>query len=59
MFPGYFYTHWFIFPIDALYKILVSIDQVVSEEKMFEYDGNIHVYCTRLGADEPLGVQCF
>ena len=22
---------------------------------MFEYYGNIHVYCPRVGADEPLG----
>ena len=27
----------------------------VSEEKMFEYYGNIHVYCPGVGADEPLG----
>ena len=26
-----------------------------SEEKMFEYYGNIHVYCPGVGADEPLG----
>ena len=24
-------------------------------EKMFEYYGNIHVYCPGVGADEPLG----
>ena len=31
------------------------IDQTVSEEKMFEYFGDIHVYyCPGVGADEPL-----
>ena len=34
---------------------LTLIGQVVSEEKMFEYYGNIHVYCPGVGADEPLG----
>ena len=28
--------------------------QVVSEEKMFEYYGNIHVYCHGVGAYELL-----
>ena len=27
----------------------------VSEEKMFEYYGDIHVYCPGVGAYEPLG----
>ena len=31
----------------------------VSEEKMFEYYGNIHVYCPGVGADEPLGSNFF
>ena len=34
---------------------LVLIGQVVSEEKMFEYYGNIHVYCPGVGAYELLG----
>ena len=34
---------------------LALIGQVVSEEKMFEYYGNIHVYCPGVGAYEPLG----
>ena len=56
----YIHTHtWFNLPIDASYKILALIDHVVSEEKMFECDGNTHVYCNRLGADERLGVHVF
>ena len=31
------------------------IGQVVSEEKMFEYYGNIYVYCPGVEAYEPLG----
>ena len=34
---------------------LALIGQVVSEENMFEYSGDIHVYCPRVGAYEPLG----
>ena len=34
---------------------LALIGQAVSEEKTFEYYGNIHVYCTVVGAHEPLG----
>ena len=29
--------------------------QEVSEERIFECYGNIHVYCLVVGADEPLG----
>ena len=32
---------------------------MISEEKMFEYYGNIHVYCPGVGADEPLGSNFF
>ena len=35
------------------------IGQAVSKETMFEYHGNIHVYCRGLGADEPLGLIFF
>ena len=34
---------------------LALIGPAVSEEKIFEYFGNIHVYCSRVGADQPLG----
>ena len=34
---------------------LASIGQVVLEEKMFEYYGNIHVYCPGVWAYESLG----
>ena len=34
---------------------MALIGQVVSEEKMFEYYGDIHVYCPGVGAYEPLG----
>ena len=30
-----------------------------SKEKMFEYYGNIHVYCPGVGTDEPLGSNFF
>ena len=35
-------------------KNLALIGQVISEEKRFEYYGNIHVYCRGVGAHEPL-----
>ena len=35
-------------------KNLALIGQVISEEKRFEYNGNIHVYCRGVGAHEPL-----
>ena len=31
------------------------IGQAVSEKRIFEYSGYIHVYCPRVGADQPLG----
>ena len=31
----------------------------VSEEKMFQYHGNIHVYSPGAGADNPLGPKYF
>ena len=34
--------------------IQALIGRAVSEEKRFEYYGNIHVYCPGVGADEPL-----
>ena len=33
--------------------------QVVSEKKTFEYYGNIHVYCSGVGADKPQGPKFF
>ena len=38
---------------------MALIGQVVSEEKMFEYYGNIHVYCPGVGAYELLGSNFF
>ena len=34
---------------------LAFICQAVSGGKIFEYYGNIHIYCPGVGADEPLG----
>ena len=34
---------------------LALIDQVVSEEKLFENNGCVHVYSPGTGADSPLG----
>ena len=45
--------------IDASQKNLALIGQAVSEEKTFEYYGNIHVYCHGVGAHEPLGSNFF
>ena len=36
------------------YMGLALIGQVVSQEQMFEYYGDIHVYCPGVGAYEPL-----
>ena len=33
---------------------LALIGQALSEEMMFEYYGNMHVYCTEVGANESL-----
>ena len=33
---------------------LALIGQALSEKMMFEYYGNIYVYCTEVGANEPL-----
>ena len=49
----YLYIHWLPLPIDAL------IGQAVSEEIMFEYYGNVHVYCPGVGAYESLGSNFF
>ena len=50
-----------IFYIHICYPFLLMlhinfalIGQAVSEEKMFEYYGDIHVYCPGVGAEEPL-----
>ena len=37
----------------------IKFGQAVSEEKTFEYYGNIHVYCRGVGAHEPLGSNFF
>ena len=34
---------------------LALTGQAVSEEKMFEHYGDMHVYCPGVGAYEPLG----
>ena len=50
----YLYIHWSPHPKDASYMALTG--QVVSEEKMFEYYGDIHlIYCPGMGAYEPMG----
>ena len=38
---------------------MALIGQAVSEEMMFEYYGDIHVYCPGVGAYEPLGSNLF
>ena len=38
---------------------LALIGHAVSEEKMFKYYGNIHVYCPGVGPYEPLGSTFF
>ena len=38
---------------------MALIGQAVSEEKMFEYYGNIHVYCKGAGPYKPLGPTFF
>ena len=38
---------------------LALIGQVVSEKKMFENNGPIHVYSPRARADNPWGSNCF
>ena len=45
--------------MDASHKNLALIGQAVSEEKMFEYYGNIHVYCPGVGPYKPLGSTFF
>ena len=32
-----------------------SIGQAVSDEKIFEHYGHLHVLCPEVGADEPMG----
>ena len=31
----------------------------IGQEKIFEYNGNIHIYCPRVGAGQPLGSNFF
>ena len=38
---------------------LALIGQAVSEKKIFEYYGGIHVYCPLVGSDQPLGSNFF
>ena len=38
---------------------LALISQAVSEKKMFEKNGNVHVYSPGTGADNPLGSISF
>ena len=38
---------------------MALVGQMVSEEKTFEYYGDIHVYCPGVGAHEPLGSNFF
>ena len=65
-FPIYshFSIHWscdldhlyklsFPLPKDAPHEVCL-IGQVVSEKKIVEYYGNIHVYCPGVGADQHL-----
>ena len=40
-------------------RSLALIGQVVSMKKIFDYFGNIHVYCLGVGADLPLGIFVF
>ena len=40
-------------------KIWLELAKRFSEEKMFEYYGNIPVYCPGVGAYEPLGPFSF
>ena len=40
-------------------KKMALIGQAVSEEKIFEYYGNIHVYCPGEVAYKPLGPTFF
>ena len=50
------YIQWLPHLIDASHNIwLQLIGQVVLEEMMFEYYGDIHVYCPGVGAYEPPG----
>ena len=40
-------------------SILALIGQVVSEQKTFEYYGDVHVYCPGVREDQPLGSNLF
>ena len=40
-------------------KALFLVGQAVSEEKIFEYYVNKHVYCPGMGAYKPLGTTFF
>ena len=45
--------------MDVSHKNLALIGQAVSEEKMFGYYGNIHVYCPGMEPYKPLGPTFF
>ena len=45
--------------LDFSYTYLLPLPIDASEEKMFEYYGDIHVYCPGVGAHEPLGSNFF
>ena len=42
-----------------LYKVYINHDPGVSEKKMFEYCGHLHVYSPGAGADNPLSPKYF
>ena len=50
-----FYCFQRIKPLYSIHIKLALIGQTVSEEKTFEYYGNIHAYCPRVGTYELLG----
>ena len=47
-----FYTH---IGSAFLYKIWLSLAKLLNRGEEVEYHGNIHEFCPRVGADEPLG----
>ena len=47
-----------LFPYTCFISSLALIGQAVSE-KIFEYYGDIHVYCPGMGTDQALGSKCF
>ena len=49
----------FLLPKDAPHEVLALIGLAVSEKKMFEYYGHIHVYSPGAGADNPPAAKIF